>query len=224
MYLIAQRQIRIKTLNALQLRRLLLLHKGFRGLTYISNLLNEDFTIEQTYITYRHLLRRYFLRMRIVCKQILPLERLQQKRALLFYKLSTLKTVFNLALKPLLARKRLTYHLARSFRDTHKNRLLIKSFSGLLFNKLEMKKKQPLVFLQTKYIKLRLFRKWLGQHKNSQRLEERLRILRFRKNLLQKRQIMINLYLQTQKLKDLKLIHKVTLRKHMNTVLFSYLS
>lgn len=171
-------------LNAIQLRRLLLLHKGFRGFSYMANLINEEFTLEQTYITYRHLLRRYFLRMRLVCKQVLPLERLQNKRALLFYKLSTLKTVFIHAFQSMLTRKRITYHLARSFRDKHRNQLIIKAFSSLLFNKLEMLKKRPLKQLQSRFIKHRLFAVWHSQYKHTQRLEERLRILRFRKQLL----------------------------------------
>jgi hypothetical protein len=33
-------------LNAIQLRRLLLLHKGFRGLSYMANLINEEFSME----------------------------------------------------------------------------------------------------------------------------------------------------------------------------------
>jgi len=90
----------------------------------------------------------------------------------------------------------------RRLRDKFRSKLLVLSFSTLLFKMLESRKKRPLKGKAMLMIKQRMFSRWHQEWKREGQLRERLRVSQWRKSIIKKRQVVIMWYLQIVKEKE----------------------
>jgi hypothetical protein len=89
-------------------------------------------------------------------------------------------------------------HLIPRLHSLHRrrlNRLAVLSFSALLFHLLERRRKRPLVSLSRQLVKKRMWARWRGELKREGQLRERERVVKWRKALIKKRQVIVHWYL-----------------------------